>query len=342
MVETTNLTTEQPQSVSDSRLIEKFEVHRDFAKVFLDSFVLINSKRNVLKFNQAFCAMLGMRAIDVRKASLVDELFTTEIHGSSKTAVDLILESSGSIRIDEVKAQRVHDHESMQLIISSYPYFDSDGSLLGACVLLRDLTAESNLHGKYKERTIQSITDPLTGLFTRRYFEEWLDKELERNRRQSTVPSVALLMFDLDLFKRINDTYGHPAGDFVLSETARILRESCRKTDIIGRYGGEELIVLLVNATHHGACLTAEKLRQTIQSHTYTFEEHTIQVTASVGASVFRSNQESRMDVVKRADGCLYSAKTGGRNLAFANLGEGEFKVAEYLLTHANEPERVE
>jgi diguanylate cyclase (GGDEF)-like protein/PAS domain S-box-containing protein len=342
MVETTNLTTDQPQSISDSRLIEKFEAHRDFAKVFLDAFALVNNQRRILKFNQAFCAMLGMRAIDVRKVALIEDLFTTEIHGSSKTAIDLILESSGSIRIDEVKAQRVHDKEPMQLIVSSYPYFDHDGSLLGACILLRDLTAESNLHGKYKERTIQSITDPLTGLFTRRYFEEWLDKEIERNRRQDTVPSVGLLMFDLDLFKRINDTYGHPAGDFVLSETARLLQDSCRKTDIIGRYGGEELLVLLVNSTQHGACLTAEKLRQAIQSHSYIFDDHTIQVTASVGVSVFRSNQESRMDVVKRADGCLYSAKTGGRNLAFANLGEGEFKVAEYLLTHANEPETIE
>lgn len=91
------------QTVLDSRLIERFEIHRDFTRVFLDAFVLINAQRRVLKFNQMFCSLVGMRAIDVRRAATFEELLKTEIAGSNKTALDLILETDSPLRIDEVQ-----------------------------------------------------------------------------------------------------------------------------------------------------------------------------------------------------------------------------------------------
>lgn len=322
---------QENQTVLDSRLIEKFEVHRDFTRVFIDAFVLINIDKRVLKFNQMFCATLGMRAIDVRKANSIDDLLRTEITNSSKSAIELILEATGPMRIDEVCARKGNSSEEMQLIVSSYPYLDDDGKLLGACVLLRDVTAESNLQGKYKEKAIQSVTDPLTGLFTRRYFEDWIDKEIERCKQNGQSPSIGVLMFDLDKFKTVNDTFGHQAGDYVLAETAKVLKLSSRKSDVLGRFGGEELIVLLLGTSPRGCCIAAEKFRQAIQNNEYIFEGRRIPVTTSVGVSMFLSNSETREVVLARSDKCLYSAKHGGRNIVFADFGEGDFKVLDDL-----------
>jgi diguanylate cyclase (GGDEF)-like protein/PAS domain S-box-containing protein len=322
---------ETSQTVLDSRLIEKFEAHRDFTRVFLDAFILINAQKRVLKFNQMFCTCVGLRAIDIRRANTTEDILMTEIPGSLQSAIELILEATGPIRIDEVNARKVSTDEQIQLIVSSYPYFDGDGKLLGACILMRDVTAESNLQGKYKEKTIQSITDPLTGLFTRRFFEDWLDKEIESCRLRNAVPDLGVLMFDLDKFKNVNDTYGHQAGDFVLSETAKVLRENSRKTDILGRYGGEELLVLLLGSSARGCCIAAEKFRQAIQNHEFYFDGKLISVTASVGVSLFLNAVEGKAAVVERADKCLYAAKRNGRNVVYANFGKGEVKANDFL-----------
>lgn len=311
-------------SQSDAQLLEHFEVHRDFTRVFLDAFVLLTPDRRILKFNQMFCSMLGLRAIDVKRAETINDLMHTEIPGSTASAFDVLLSASGPMRIDEIRAKKIKSNEDMNLITSSYSYFDDAGTLLGSCILMRDVTAEANLQDKYKERTLQSITDPLTGLFTRRFFEDWCDKEVEKCRSLNQVPALGLLLFDLDKFKLVNDTYGHQAGDFVLAETAKVLRENCRKTDILGRYGGEELLVLLVGVDAEGCCMAAEKFREAIQQHEYVFEGKRIPVTTSVGVSSFLNSNETRDIVIARADKCLYAAKHDGRNAVFADFGGGE------------------
>jgi diguanylate cyclase (GGDEF)-like protein/PAS domain S-box-containing protein len=316
-------------TVLDSRLIERFEVHRDFSRVFLDAFILVNREKKVLKFNQMFCSITGLRAIDVRKAGSLDDILATRIQGSGKSALDMIFEAQGPLRIDEVQGRKLSTGELVQLIIGSYPYFDNDGSFLGACVVLRDVTAETNLQGKYTEKAIQSVTDPLTGLYTRRYFEEFIDKELERARLAQKNPSLGLLMFDLDKFKSINDNYGHQAGDYVLKETAKVLRSVARQADVLGRYGGEEMLVLLLNTTAQGACVVAEKFRRAIASHDYIFEGKKIPVSTSVGITTFLTAQENRETAVKRADECLYAAKHNGRNVCYADFGAGTIRVPE-------------
>jgi diguanylate cyclase (GGDEF)-like protein/PAS domain S-box-containing protein len=323
------------QTVIDSRLIDQFETHREFTRIFLDAFALLSRDRRVLKFNQMFCTISGLRAIDVRKAPHIDAILATQIHNSCKSAIDMILEAQGPLRIDEVAATKVASGESMQLIVGSYPYFGPDGELLGACIILRDVTAETNLQGKYTEKAIQSVTDPLTGLFTRRYFEDFIDKEIERARVSHKDPSLGLLMFDLDKFKSINDGYGHQAGDFVLRETSKILRTVARQSDILGRYGGEEMLVLLLNSTPKGAAVAAEKFRRAIASHEFVFEGVRLPVTTSVGVTVFANFSETRDVVVKRADACLYAAKHGGRNACFSDFGGGPERVPESTLTDA-------
>lgn len=304
-----------PQTVLDSRLIERFEVHRDFTRIFLDAFVLVSRDRRVLKFNQMFCSITGLRAIDVRKAARIEDILDTHIQGEARNAFEVILEAPGPLRVDEVQATKRGNGDQMQLILGSYPYFDSDGSLLGACIILRDVTAETNLQGKYTEKAIQSVTDPLTSLYTRRYFEEFIDKELERARASHKDPSLGLLMFDLDKFKGINDTHGHDAGDFVLKEVCNLIKPVVRQEDTFARYGGEEFCILLPKLTLDEAFHFGEKIRRLIEQSTFDYEGTIIPVTLSIGvASVRDPSLTSPIDFIKAADACVYKSKNGGRN----------------------------
>jgi two-component system, cell cycle response regulator len=158
-----------------------------------------------------------------------------------------------------------------------------------------------------------SITDGLTELFNHRHVHELLHDEFERSHR--TGDSIAVAMLDLDRFKQVNDTYGHPTGDIILYETARILRESARDMDMVGRYGGEEFIVILPNATEEAAAQFAERVRQRVEEHIFRDEATEIRMTLSAGVA---SHPEFPVDgpdlLLKRADEALYAAKSGGRN----------------------------
>ncbi|MBX9703033.1 MAG: sensor domain-containing diguanylate cyclase, partial [Silvanigrellaceae bacterium] len=282
------------QVVLDSRLIEKFEAHREFSKVLLDAFVLINKYGTILKFNSMFSTILGMRAIDVRKIGFFDGLINTEIPGTNTTFLKQLLDSPAPTRIDEVTGKRVVAKDDIRLIMSSFPYHDSDGSLLGAFILLRDITAEFQLQDKYKNKALESVTDPLTGLYTRRYFEEQINNELRRCYEKKEKPRFGLILIDLDKFKTVNDTYGHQAGDFVLVETAKVLKATSRRHDILGRFGGEELLVVIFDSGIRGAVSAAEKFRKAIQNHVYYFEGKIIPVTASIGVAMLSEVSETK------------------------------------------------
>lgn len=327
------------QNVLDSRLIEKFEVHKDFTRLFLDAFILINREHKILKFNSAFCQIVELRAIDVRKIANFDAMLTTNIPGAEQSAIDQLLNSQVPTRIDEVPAVNVTNQKELTLIISSYPYHDADGTMLGACLLMRDVTAETNLQSKYKDKSLESITDPLTSLYTRRYFESQIDKEIAKCKANNLKLSMSILMFDLDKFKSVNDTYGHQAGDFVLVETANILRRTSRRSDVLGRYGGEELLVLIFDTSPRVATLVAEKFRSAIQNHNYEFEGKKIPVTTSIGVSIITSYEDTKEAAIKRADDCLYLAKESGRNVVVVDYGGGRTLAAEYLQANPAEGE---
>ena len=322
------------QDILDSKLIEKFELHKDFTRLFLDGFILINREHKILKFNPAFCQIVELRAIDVRKILLFDEILSTQMPGDNESAIDQLLHSQTPTRVDEVPALNKINQKNLTLIISSYPYYDTDGTLLGACLLMRDVTAETNLQNKYKDKSLESMTDSLTNLFTRRYFEAQIEKEIIKCKTNNLKLSMSILMFDLDKFKNINDTYGHQAGDYVLVETANILKKISRRSDILGRYGGEELLVVIFDANARTASLVAEKFRTTIWEHEYIFEGKKIPVTTSIGVTLLESYEDTKEAAIKRADECLYVAKESGRNITIVDFGQGKISALEYLKTH--------
>jgi diguanylate cyclase (GGDEF)-like protein len=158
-----------------------------------------------------------------------------------------------------------------------------------------------------------SITDGLTELFNHRHVHELLRDEFERSRRSEE--PLAVVMIDLDRFKAVNDTYGHPTGDVVLYETARILKETAREIDMVGRYGGEEFIAILPNTDEEEGARFAERVRAAVEAHVFKDEDTELRMTGSSGVASFPAEGvETPEDLLKNADEALYAAKEGGRN----------------------------
>lgn len=169
--------------------------------------------------------------------------------------------------------------------------------------------ANLNLQRALKE---QSIKDPLTKLYNRRYLEETLTRECARAQRNDQ--PLTVLIMDIDFFKKINDTYGHDGGDAVLVAFAKMLSTKCRKEDIACRWGGEEFVLVLGAADATLALNRAQEICDTARALKITFQGKIISVTVSIGAAVFPENGESPEDLIRNADQSLYKAKQGGRD----------------------------
>lgn len=157
-------------------------------------------------------------------------------------------------------------------------------------------------------------TDSLTGLFNHRYFQEHLKTELARARRYNF--SVSLIVFDIDHFKKVNDSYGHPAGDQVLKNIATAIKETIRPSDVIARYGGEEFAVILPQTDIAGIKIFAARIRRCVEGVITEYEDKRIMVTISLGGTTFSPDQSeiSKDSLFETADRALYISKNNGRN----------------------------
>ncbi len=164
-------------------------------------------------------------------------------------------------------------------------------------------------------------TDPMTKCFNKGYFLEAIEAELKRAKAFST--PLSLIFFDLDHFKKVNDTYGHDGGDFVLKEFTHLIRGLgvIQQKDIFARYGGEEFCLLMPSTVIQDAEKTAELMRGKIQTHAFNYEGKRIPVTSSLGVAELRSDIESASDLIKAADKALYESKEGGRNRVTVSRG---------------------
>ena len=162
-----------------------------------------------------------------------------------------------------------------------------------------------------------STKDELTDLYNRRYFMESAEREVSGTARYGQ--DLSLLMLDLDFFKQVNDTHGHPAGDAVLQQTARLLKKSIRQYDVACRYGGEEFAVIMPNTRLTDAQIFCERLRKKIENSTVRYNSKKIRFTVSIGLAQFLPEiDKSITDLIKRTDDGLYAAKQQGRNRVVA------------------------
>ncbi len=159
-----------------------------------------------------------------------------------------------------------------------------------------------------------AVKDGLTRIYNKRYFNEVLDKEYDYNRRNCV--GLAVIMFDIDRFKEVNDTWGHPAGDFILKQLAQLIEREARGYDVFARYGGEEFVFLLRGAPLEAAISLAERVRSQVEDHVFHYDDLDLKVTVSLGVTWWGGDDSviKPEELVEAADRRLYEAKRDGRN----------------------------
>jgi diguanylate cyclase (GGDEF)-like protein len=164
-----------------------------------------------------------------------------------------------------------------------------------------------------REKLFERATrDNLTGLYNRHYMREWFEQELLRAGRHRR--SIGMIMVDVDHFKRVNDTFGHDAGDLLLCELAAVIRRIARSSDVACRHGGEEFLLLMPDATLAGTRYKAEKLRRAVAEMAVEYGEHPLRVTVSAGVAVYPDHGADVNALLRAADEALYAAKGAGRD----------------------------
>lgn len=196
----------------------------------------------------------------------------------------------------------------------SYPEFKFYKTMISELLLLL------KMRYLYSETEHLSVTDGLTGLYNRRHFEYNIEREFLRTKRYPS--DLSLAMIDIDHFKKINDTYGHQFGDYVLREISNIISASFRKTDMIYRYGGEEISIILTETSLENSLIPLERLRIKISEHKFTYGNESADVTVSIGASFNTSDIKTQEELIESADKALYKAKQVGRNKVVAYSNE--------------------
>ena len=164
----------------------------------------------------------------------------------------------------------------------------------------------------YTRTKYLSVTDELTGLSNRRYFESCFEKEFLRAKRYNN--KLTLVMFDIDFFKNVNDTYGHQCGDYVLKQISKAALQTFRQTDMIFRFGGEEFVVILTETDLEQAKIPLERFRKTVETLNIEYKDSVITITVSAGACQFDSSFNTKDEFLAKTDGALYNAKNSGRN----------------------------
>ncbi len=172
----------------------------------------------------------------------------------------------------------------------------------------------SGIKGAFLFKQVQelTITDSLTQIFNRRYFLERFNEEMERSKKFKFC--FSFLMIDIDHFKEYNDHYGHLVGDAILREVTKTIKENTRQIDFMGRYGGEEISIVLVETDRDQARFAAERIRQAIESRHITVYDEDLKVTVSIGLSTFPQDASDTQTLIDKADEALYLAKQTGRN----------------------------
>ena len=264
-----------------------------------DAMIVLDNEGHIIETNRQACVLFGKDPSTLIGLSI--DLLNPELSSmfsSSRTDADLELNlpDSGQIR---------------SFTVNLSPIEDRRGRVKGHLFLLHDIT---DVRSYVKELEMLASSDGLTKLLNHRTFMQQAQKEAERLRSAGT-GQFSLIMFDLDHFKSINDTYGHTAGDAILQQIGQLVSSQTRSQDICARYGGEEFIMLLTDTPLDTAVDVAESLCRNIQDGRFFFEEKQITITASFGVSIF--NVESNLawnSALSQADTALYMAKDAGRN----------------------------
>ena len=201
----------------------------------------------------------------------------------------------------------------MQQSCTAYPIRDENNAVHQICITIQDVTEIA----AYEKILLDiNLKDSLTGAYNRLFLTTRLQEEFERHRRYSR--TLSLIMLDIDYFKKVNDTYGHQCGDFILKSVCETINAILRKVDMLVRFGGEEFCCLLPETDLQSAMIMAERIRKAIEKKEFNYNDAVIRITVSLGVHEFRGDIDSPDTLLRTADEALYKAKEAGRNQVFS------------------------
>jgi diguanylate cyclase (GGDEF)-like protein len=298
----------------NSNLLQHFKIFEDFVRgTVIDAYVLLDVDGRVVKANQHASVLLKTGTKQMMRAASFESLIKFDISGTPLPLKDLI--SLDAPRREDVVTGISTGGEN-KLILAAYPFHES-GQVIGTFLVMREITGESTQGSKLTASAVKAKTDMLSGLMNRNGLEEHLS---DRKKAVEFLPLEApervhsVMMMDIDFFKKVNDTYGHPAGDYVIKTVAQVIKSHCRQSDTAFRVGGEEFVVILTSTALSGALVAAEKVRCAIQGYRFEFEGTHIPVTCSIGAAALDVTSADPHADITRADAALYFSKQNGRN----------------------------
>jgi diguanylate cyclase (GGDEF)-like protein len=280
-----------------------------------DGILVADEKGLIIFYNQRVLDIFGVPALEVVIAkdgtvTHLDETMlahVTSLVKNKEAFLKRVLELYANPQLDdhyeiELKDGRFLDRYSKALWGKNQQY-------LGRVWFFRDITEYRQLEHQLKDASQQ---DPLTGVANRRYFFERAADEFSRAQRFKR--DLSLVMLDIDLFKKVNDRWGHDIGDRVIQSLCETINSILREVDLLARIGGEEFVVIVPDTNIDGAFQLAERLRQSVAASTIKEGEECITFTISAGVAAVSSEDMSIQETLKRADTALYAAKNAGRN----------------------------
>jgi diguanylate cyclase (GGDEF)-like protein/PAS domain S-box-containing protein len=307
------LVTSLTQEIESCRNLQQYlhqaeETARALLNATSDLAILIDAKGKILAINETAAKRLSRYDSDMVRKSLLDILPPT-LAQQRKARIDQVLDSGDPLQFED-------DYGGTFFLNFLYPVFDRQGKIQNLAYFSRDITAQRQIEQELRESENRykelSITDGLTKLYNSRHFYNNLQLEMERANRYHR--SLALLMIDVDDFKKFNDTFGHLVGDRVLAKTGEVIRNALREADTGYRYGGEEFAVILPETSGPGAVEVAERIRKQLATMPLSLKSNTSRfITASMGVSELQA-KDTLSEFIRRADKNLYAAKMEGKN----------------------------
>jgi diguanylate cyclase (GGDEF)-like protein/PAS domain S-box-containing protein len=275
-----------------------------------EAILIVDHNNEIIFFNEGAEKAFGYAAGEVIGQKL-DILLPERFHIQNDMFIHEFGNSEAQISRSDERYRHIHGRrKSGEEFAASATVFDlsrGDRKFYGA--LVRDI---SKTRKTEEELLRMAAMDPLTGAFNRREFTSIAEREALRSNRYHHPLSV--LMFDIDNFKRLNEVYGHSAGDKILQRFTMICTNALRNVDVFGRWGGEAFVALLPETDIQGATVIAERLRKLTADNLLTFNDHKINFTVSIGIAEFKDGETSIDAVLNRADSAVYDAKKSGRD----------------------------
>ncbi len=293
--------------------------YKDILSNLYEGVYFVDHDRKILYWNKGAEIITGYGSDEVLGKRCNDNINHVDNNGIqlciatcplSKTIADLIPR--------EVEVYLLHKKGyRIPVLARTIPIQDDQGNTIGAAEIFNDNSPKIAIVQRMKELERLALLDPLTELANRRYIEMKLQSRFDEMRRYGW--SFGILYMDVDHFKEVNDAYGHSIGDEVLKMVARTLLNNVRASDIVGRWGGEEFIAVVMNNEEKILYSVANKLRALVEQSSISVDSKVIRITISIGASL--AHDDETVDVLlKRADKLLYQSKVSGRNKVSISL----------------------